>query len=102
MEYQLVIQFHPTTGLDFDKLVSIEDALIDELGDSASVDGHDIGSGEFNIFIFTDSPSGSFQRVQKLLQRVKPDGAMNVAYRDADGKGYVILWPPNLAEFKVA
>ena len=48
------------------------------------------------------SPSGSFQRVQKLLQRVKPDGAMNVAYRDADGKGYVILWPPNLAEFKVA
>ena len=102
MEYQLVIQFRPAAVLDFEKLVAIEDALIDELGDSASVDGHDIGSGEFNIFIFTNNPSGSFQRVQKLLQRVKPDGTMNVAYRHADGKDYVVFWPPILAEFKVA
>lgn len=101
MQYQLVIQFRPTAP-DFEKLVSIEDALIDELGDSASVDGHDIGSGEFNIFIFTDNPNGTFQRVQKLLQGTKPDGAMNVAYRDTDGEDYIALWPPNLAKFKVA
>jgi hypothetical protein len=102
VQYELVIQFRPSVALDVEKLVSIEDALVDELGDSASVDGHDIGSGEFNVFIFTDNPNGSYQRVQELLKRVKPDGVMNVAYRDIDGNDYVVLWPPSLSKFKIA
>jgi hypothetical protein len=101
MEYQLVIQFRLTAELDFEKLVAIEDAIIDELGDSASVDGHDIASGEFNIFIVTDDARGSYQRLQMLLQQVKPDGVMNVAYREADDEEYVILWPPNQTEFTI-
>jgi hypothetical protein len=101
MGYQLVIQFRPTDQLNLEKFVAIEDAIIEELGDSASVDGHDIGSREFNIFIFTDNPGGSFQRLGKLLQEVKPDGALNVAYRGVDDGKYVVLWPPNLAEFTI-
>jgi hypothetical protein len=102
MQFQLVIQFHRAAAGDFEKLASIEDALIEELGDSAEVDGHDIGSGEFNIFILTDNPTASFQRVRGLLRTVKPDGEMNVAYRDINESGYTILWPPNSTEFKVA
>ena len=99
MKFQLVIQFRPTGALDFEKLVAMEDALITELGDSAIVDGHDIGSGEFNIFVVTDHPKESFVRTQRLLEGMKPEGAMNVAYRDPNDERFVILWPPNSPEF---
>jgi hypothetical protein len=66
------------------------------------VDGHDVGSGEFNIFILTDNPMGSFQRLQKVLQDVKPDGAMSVAFRDVNEGEYRILWPPELTKFGIA
>jgi hypothetical protein len=101
MEFQLVVQFRPTTPLSFEDVMAIEDAIIDELGDSASVDGHDIGSGEFNIFICTDNPTGSFQRLRELLQKTKPDGAMNVACRGVNDEEYIVLWPPNLKQFSI-
>jgi len=101
MRFQLVIQFRPAGVLDFEKLVAIEDALIAELGDSATVDGHDIGSGEFNIFVVTDNPTESFVRAQRLLEGLKPEGAMNVAYRDLDDERFVILWPTNSSEFSI-
>ena len=44
MKFQLVIQFRPTGAFDFETLVAMEDAFTAELGDSAIVDGHDIGS----------------------------------------------------------
>ena len=50
MRYQLVLQFEPNTMDDFDQLVILEGKLIEELGSVATVDGHDFGSGEFNIF----------------------------------------------------
>ena len=99
MRFQLVIQFRPAGVLDIEKLVAIEDALIAELGDSAIVVGHDTGSGEFNIFVVTDDPKESFVRAQRLLEGLKPEGTMNVAYRDLDDERFVILWPPNSSEF---
>ena len=102
MEFQLVIQFRPAGALDFGKLVAIEDALITELRDSAIVDGHDIGSGEFNIFVVTSHPKESFVRTQSLLEEIKPEGEMNVAYREPNDERFVILWPPNSPEFRIA
>jgi len=102
MNFQLVIQFRPTAAVDFDQVIKIEDAIATQLGESASVDGHDIGDEECNVFILTDNPTGSFQRIQKLLQEQKPEGTMNVAYRDTGAEDYVVLWPPNLREFTVA
>ena len=57
MRYQLVLQFEPNTMDDFDQLVILEGKLIEELGSVATVDGHDFGSGEFNIFVLTDEPT---------------------------------------------
>jgi hypothetical protein len=101
MEYQLVIQFRPLAAIDFDTVAAIENAIRERLGDSGVVDGRDIGSGEFNVFILTDNPMGSFQRVQRLLQDVKLDGAMNVAFRDVNEEEYKILWPPTLTKFEI-
>jgi len=43
MKYQLVLQFAAASTEDFDRLVALEDRLIGELDDLATVDGHDFG-----------------------------------------------------------
>ena len=47
------MQFRGDSLDDFDAMVALEEELTEELGDSADVDGHDVGSGETNIFIYT-------------------------------------------------
>jgi len=101
LQYKLVIQFHPIAPTNFEDVVAVEEALIDALGDSAIVDGHDIGSTEFNIFIFTDDPEGCFQHVWRLLQGLVPKGAIHVAYRDIGKEKYIVLWPPSLERFEI-
>jgi len=34
--------------------------LIENMADCSTVDGHDLGSGEMNIFILTDDPHAPF------------------------------------------
>jgi hypothetical protein len=60
MRYQLVLQFRGDSLADCDQMVALEDRLIEELGRSAKKDGHDCGSGETNIFIFTTDPAATF------------------------------------------
>src|SRR5579864_4911160 len=101
MKYQFVIQFAAESIDDFDHLVAFEESLFPAFGDSAIVDGHDFGVGEFNIFIFTDEPAKTFEKVQQVVRSQPLPYPMRVAYRDrpySDGakEGFVILWPPNL------
>jgi hypothetical protein len=53
-KYQPVLQFDAESQKDYRRLVDFENYLTLHLGDLGDVDGHDFGSGEFNIFIFTD------------------------------------------------
>jgi hypothetical protein len=101
MTYQLVLQFAGASTEDFDRLVALEDRLIGELGDLATVDGHDFGLGEFNIFILTDDPAESFDKAHRVVADQGVPNAMRSAYRQLDGEDYVILWPSSLKEFKV-
>jgi hypothetical protein len=39
MNYQLVLQFRGDSLADYDGMVALENELIEELGDSADVDG---------------------------------------------------------------
>ena len=75
MKYQLVLQFAAASMEDFDRLVALEDKLIGELEDLATVDGHDFGLGTFNIFILTDDPAESFAKAQRIVTN---DGVPNV------------------------
>jgi hypothetical protein len=56
VRYILVLQWPGDSEPDFDALLSLEDRIGAALGRYASVDGHDFGSGEINIFIQTDRP----------------------------------------------
>jgi hypothetical protein len=66
--YNLVLQWPGSALDDYDPLVSLEDALIEHLPDGSELDGHDLGVGQANIFIDTDSPEAAFRAVQPLLE----------------------------------
>ena len=62
MNYQLVLQWPAPLSADLDDIVQAEDRLIECLSDEISVDGHDIGASEANIFILTDDPISISER----------------------------------------
>lgn len=102
MNYQLVLQFAGDTLADYDAMIALENQLIEDLGHSAKVDGHDCGSGETNIFIFTSDPSVTFWRVRHTLQREGRLQSVTAAYRPVDGEQFTVLWPEgSQREFRV-
>jgi hypothetical protein len=101
MKYQLDLQFAADSMEDFDRLVALEERLIEELDDVATVDGHDFGSGDFNIFVLTDDPATVFGKAHGIVMDQGVPNVMRSAYREMDGEDYVILWPSSLTEFSV-
>jgi len=97
----LVLQWPGSSEAHFDELIKIEEDLEQALTDGASVDGHDFGSGEMNIFIETDEPSRTFATVKQVLSRRPSWAGVRAAYREATGDTYTVLWPAGLTDFKV-
>lgn len=89
-----MIQFPQSAFQEFDDLVRYEDTLVDVLADAHDVDGHDMGSGEVNFYVFTDDPT-----VALCTIRDAGDGSLlshpqvRAAARLLDGEGYAPLWP---------
>jgi hypothetical protein len=103
MRYQLVLQFRGDSLADYDQMIALEDRLIQELGHSAKVDGHDCGSGEVNIFIFTSDPAATFWSVRQTLKLQGRLEAVTAAYREGSSEQYTVLWPEgSTREFTVA
>lgn len=102
MKYQLVLQFEADGMPDFDRLIALETALIHRFDEVATVDGHDFGCGEFNIFVLTDDPETTFSRAHEITLQERVLNDSRCAYRRTDGEDYVILWPPSLKEFSVS
>jgi hypothetical protein len=101
VRYILVLQWPGDSEADFEALISIEEQVETALGRYASVDGHDFGSGEMNIFIETDRPTEAFADAAKALRESPRWGDLRAAYRKAWGGPYEILWPRGLREFSV-
>jgi hypothetical protein len=52
------------------------------LGDFGTVDGHDMGSGEMNIFLFTEDPKAAFERIKTIPSVASHMSNMKVGYRE--------------------
>jgi len=102
MKYLLVLQWPATSLEDFDAMIEIEDSLAAHLSGEHEVDGHDAGSGEMNIFIWTDSPDRAFSEVKRILGSRDCWSDARVAYREDRGDDYTIIWPKDLNEFNVS
>jgi hypothetical protein len=100
-KYQLVLQWPASASADFDALIALEDLLRQNLLDESRVDGHDLGSGEMNIFVLTDGPQSAFDSARRTLQVHALWPQMGAAYREIDGEAYTILWPADLKTFGV-
>ena len=83
---------------EFEALTALESQFMDFDGDGFKVDGHDMGSGEFNIFILTSNPRAAFKTVEPFLPLDRP---WRVGFRAADTDVYTPLEPPGLSIFGV-
>jgi hypothetical protein len=101
VRYILVLQWPADSEADFEALISMEEQLGAAIGRYASVDGHDFGSGEMNIFIVTERPTEAFADVANVLCKDPRWGTLRAAYREAQGGTYEILWPEGLQNFSV-
>lgn len=94
MKNTLLVQFPANTNPSYDRVIEIEDTLIQafEQNRAAVVDGHDFG-GTANIFIF---PKGPWYRavevVMAYLKLKKALGEVLVIKRLKSGK-YEVIWP---------
>lgn len=102
MNYQLVLQFSAKTLEDFDELIKLQDNLMNLLEGSEELDGHDFGCGEFNYFIYTGNPAGTFARIKRVFDAVSIDKEMRVGYRVINEDDFVPVWPPDLTRFEIA
>jgi hypothetical protein len=93
MKYQLALQFPAHSIADYDELLTLEGELIEKLGKSADVDGHDCGSVEMNIFIHTDEPEKTFEAVRPVVTKLKLIKNLVAAYRERTGEDYTVIWP---------
>jgi len=103
MDFQLVLQLRGNDCRDFDAMVSLEDAIQQIVEPIAEVDGHDMGSGETNIFILTGDPVATFERAKPLLSRASLLDKVSVAFRELRSDDFTLLWPAgSTAAFVIA
>lgn len=101
MKYQLVLQWSAASEEDHDAVVTLTDDLKDVLSDTADVDGWDFGSGEMNVFIYTDDPAVTFDHARATLAARGRLSNVRSAYREVEGEDYIVLWPQGLSRFDV-
>jgi len=89
--YQLVLEFEGDDLASFDRVVALEESLVDALS-SDLVDGHDFGQGIINIFIHSDDPERCFGEAMRLIDGAG-QGLSAAAYRRLEEEGYVRVWP---------
>jgi hypothetical protein len=102
MKYQLVLQLPASSVEDYDEMIELEKIIIGSLANLGSVDGHDAGSGEMNIFILTDFPEAAFDRIRQMpaMRNVMPD--LKVACHEIGKDTFTILHPAGLIRFTIA
>ena len=93
--YQLVLQLSPwgSTGADLDTLVDLENQLANALLGKSEVDGHDMGSNEANVFIFTEDVQLALSQCIPVIDRAGLLEFPGAGYREVDGEEYTRVWP---------
>ena len=86
-----------------EELLELEERLENLLRDRsvAEIDGNDFGSGEMNIFLFTNEPEKALNKVRPLVEEVASPAEYRVAYRAFEQDEFHPLWPKGLKQFAV-
>lgn len=93
MQYLVVFQFPESFFESRTDIGLFEEKLIASMPKTCEVDGHDVGSGTVNFFVFTKSPLAAHGHFRKYLGTNKVQKNLRVSYREVDGEAFVNLWP---------
>jgi len=100
MDYQLVWQWSSGSSThDFDALRETENLLVRQLPHGNKVDGHDIGSGEMSIFIFTNDPLQYCEQVRAILESQPIWRGIGAAWREMSVEEYTVIGPKGHTAF---
>lgn len=97
MKHQLVLQFQGDDSATLEKVIALEDQLIEALEGStaAEVDGHEAGDGVIHLSLLAKNAARVWEKIERMVEEAASDDLeINaVAYRDLDGEEYTVLWP---------
>ncbi len=102
MRYQLVLQWNASSINDYDDMIWVEEAIKNGIRHVASVEGHDVGTGQVNLFLNTNEPYRAFDEIKRILGSRDFMIGLRAAFREQSESDYRIIYPIGLASFSVA
>ena len=97
MKHQLVLQFQGDDADTLDKVIALEDQLIEAFDGSvaAEVDGHEPGEGVINLILRAKNAAKTWEKIEPLIEDAASENLeINaVAFRPLDGEEFTVLWP---------
>ena len=90
----LLVQFPANTSPAYDRVIEIEDALVQAFKQNraAVVDGHDFG-GTANIFIFPNGPWDNCIKVVMAYLKLKKALGEVLVIKRLKSEKYEVVWP---------
>jgi hypothetical protein len=106
MNHQLVLQFQGDDDETLDKVIDLEDRLIEALEGSATaeVDGHEPGDGVINLILLARNAAKVWEKIEPIVEGASDELDINaVAFRALNGDDFTVLWPVDYeGEFELA
>lgn len=88
--HRLILRVIESDLRDFDSLIQLEEALSENLQEIAQVDGHDIGQGEINLYIYCATPEPTLERMKALLEQSRISRAQVFSQMDSTNEPKLI------------
>ena len=95
----MVIQWREE-DITYDQLIEMENILDYDLGIGHEIDGHDMGSGQANIFMITNNPEDLLQQIKEILNESELS-IVKIAYREESKDEFTIVWPVGEKIFEI-
>jgi hypothetical protein len=106
MNHQLVLQFQGDDEDTLDKVIALEDRLIEAFDGSttAEVDGHEPGEGVINLVLLAKNAAKVWEKIEPIVEDASGELDINaVAFRTLDAEEFTVLWPVDYeGEFELA
>jgi hypothetical protein len=96
MNHQLVLQFHGDDDETVEKVIELEDRLIEVLAGSTAVevDGHEPGEGVTNLILVARNAAKVWEKIEPIIEGASDELDVNaVAFRPLDTEEFTVLWP---------
>lgn len=106
MNHQLVLQFQGDDDDTLEKVIELEDRLIDALAGSTAVevDGHEPGDGVTNLILLAKNAAKVWEKIEPIVEDASDELDVNaVAFRTLNSEEFTVLWPVDYeGEFALA